>query len=66
MESHYLKEAALMNWKKVGRLKCLACGTALSNGDRCSRCAMVVELISELIQKQARGGLRLQDRRSNV
>jgi hypothetical protein len=58
-----------MNWKKVGKLKCLACGAALPEGDlesthngsinRCSRCAMVAELISELTQKQVLSGPRL-------
>ena len=55
-----------MNRKKVGKLYCLACGAASAKGDlestvnessdRCSRCAMVAELISELIQKQVRAG----------
>jgi hypothetical protein len=58
-----------MNWKKVEKQNCFACGAALSKGDlesarngsvnRCSRCAMVAELISELIQKQLRSGPRL-------
>jgi len=57
-----------MNWKKVGKLYCLACGVALPQADsksrgkgyidQCSRCAMVAELIAELIQKQVRAGLR--------
>jgi hypothetical protein len=63
------KGGALMNWKKVEKRNCLACGAALPNGDlesslngsisRCSRCAMVAELISELIQKQVRSGPHL-------
>ena len=57
-----------MNWKKVGKLHCLACGVALAEADlksrskgsidQCSRCAMVAELIAELIQKQLRGSSR--------
>ena len=57
-----------MNWKNVEKLNCFACGAALPKGDEstrdeslnlCSRCAMVAELISELIQKQVRCGPRL-------
>ena len=53
----------------VVRGNCLACGAAQAAGDfeserngsisRCSRCAMVAELISELIQKQVRDDSRL-------
>jgi hypothetical protein len=51
-----------MNWKKLGKLHCLSCGAALPKTkgsiDQCSRCAMVAELIAELIQKQVREGSR--------
>ncbi len=53
----------------VVRGNCLACGAAQAAGDlesgrngsigRCSRCAMVAELISELIEKQVRDRSRL-------
>jgi hypothetical protein len=55
-----------MNWKKLGKLHCLTCGMALPGAeldsrskasiDQCPRCAMVAELIAELIQKQVREG----------
>jgi Zn-finger nucleic acid-binding protein len=65
-----------MNWKKVGKLYCLACGVALREADlksgskgsidQCPRCAMVAELIAELIQKQVRAGLRFSRKASSA
>lgn len=53
----------------VVRRNCHACGAAQAAGDLesgrqgsiggCSRCAMVAELISELLQKQVRDSRRL-------
>ena len=71
VKSHYWgEEGVLMNlMMNVVRGNCLACGAAQAAGDlefgrngsigRCSRCAMVAELISELIQKQVRDDSRL-------
>jgi hypothetical protein len=69
VKDHYFgRDGGLMNWKKVGKLYCLACGEALAEADpksgskgsidQCSRCAMVAELIAELIQKQVRESSR--------
>jgi hypothetical protein len=53
-----------MNREKAFKPSCLACGIALPPGDfesahnesiiHCSRCAMISELITELIRKQIR------------
>jgi NAD-dependent SIR2 family protein deacetylase len=52
----------VMDREKAGKSSCRACGAKLPSDDfesthnesmnRCSRCAMVSELISELIRKQ--------------
>ncbi len=65
-----------MNGKRVVKRSCRACGVgspevdleSTRNGsiDRCSRCARVAELISELIQKQVRDGLRLRRETNNA
>ena len=54
-----------MDNKKVGKLNCTACGISFLPGDgtsieeesvvQCSRCAMIAELLTELIRKQMRG-----------
>lgn len=55
------RDGALMNSKNVG--SCRGCGAVIPQRDvespRCSRCDMVAELISELVQKQAHRGLQL-------
>lgn len=54
-----------MDNEKVAKLNCPACGTPLPPGDvrstheesivQCCRCAIVAELMTELIRKQMRG-----------
>jgi len=52
-----------MNNEKVSKPSCLACGIPLGDFEsthnesivHCSRCAMISELITELIRKQIRG-----------
>jgi hypothetical protein len=54
-----------MDNEKVGKLNCPACGIAVQPGDvdstheesivQCSRCAMIAELMTELIRKHMRG-----------
>ena len=55
-----------LNVVEMVEMNCPACGAAPLEGQvessrhgRCSRCAMIAELISELIQKQVRDGSRL-------
>jgi hypothetical protein len=59
-----LREGGLM--EKVGKVSCPACGAPLASREfasannggvgRCSRCAMVAELIEELIRRQVSSG----------
>jgi hypothetical protein len=57
-----------MDRGKAGKSSCRSCGAKLPSGhfesthresmNRCSRCAMVSELISELIRKQVHAATR--------
>lgn len=63
----------LMNDVEMVEMNCPTCGAVPPKGEgessrsgRCSRCAMVAELISELIQKQVRDSSRLCQETNNV
>jgi hypothetical protein len=62
-----------MNDAEMVAMNCPTCGAVPPEGEvessrngRCSRCAMIAELISELIQKQVRDSSRLGQETNDV